>query len=635
MCGIAGYFGSPDPLAAARVRRMLRAQRHRGPDGVGLFATAKGRPVVHQFAADVDSLEAVDDLPATVVLGHNWLAIQDTCKAAAQPMRMGEATIVFNGEIYNFIELAAAMKRSGAAFDTAGDTEVLLKLWNEKNADCLDRLRGMYAFGVYDAADDSLTLVRDPFGIKPLYYATTDRGLYFSSEMRSLHAAEVLPRVIRDDYALACVAAGINKFDASRTLYEGVYELPPGHLLRLTRHASPASRAFYALPSLAASRTGDAPAAALSTALEQSVNVHLRASRRIATCLSGGLDSTNLALLIGRQASRSHHDYDTFTIRTSGPQDSEFAAAAEVAKVAKLRHTIVDVEREISPRDVIEMVVAYESPNHVIGPINQFLLLREVAAAGVTVVLDGQGGDELLSGYPWYVPVLVDALRKRGDDVSALETQLAERLPFDPATAAQFNAMFHEGAAWVGAFMWQGVFLGHSREAIVKLPATQYYLGGGGEWSAFRQRMYFQGELQYLLRQEDRLGMWYGLECRVPFVDQPLVELAATFDPAWLIRDGYLKCPYRTMLPELPDSVRWNTRKRGFWETDRDRFAWVSGDAGRKLSLASPTLRRLFPTIETEWPTLSFDQHWRLLQIAVLERGATREDAATIANEMQ
>jgi asparagine synthase (glutamine-hydrolysing) len=635
MCGIAGYFGSPDPLAANRVRRMLRALRHRGPDGAGMFATAPGRPAFHRFAAHVDGLEPVTDLPATAVLGHNWLAIQDTGPAAAQPMRFGSATIVFNGEIYNFIELASAMKATGAAFQTTGDTEVLLQLWAAQQADCLGRLRGMYAFGVYDGTADELTLVRDPFGIKPLYYAMTDRGLYFSSEIRAFHSAGVVPRVIHEQHALACVAAGINKFGETATLYENVFELPPGHLLRLTRDGQHERRSFYALPALAASRDGDAAGDELREALVDSVRVHLRASRRIATCLSGGLDSTNLALLIGRASRRSHHDYDTFTIRTTGPQDSELAAAAEVAGVAGLRHTILDAAHDIAPRDVLDMVVACESPNHVIGPINQFLLLRQVASSGATVVLDGQGGDELLSGYPWYVPVLVDAMRRRGDDVSRLQQQLADRLPFEPATARQFDAMFHDPAAWVAAFIWQGAFLGHARDEITSLPSTQYYLSGGGEWSAFRQRMYFQGELQYLLRQEDRLGMWFGLECRVPFVDTALVALAATFDPAWLIQDGYLKYPYRVMLPELPDSVRWNTRKRGFWETDRDHFPWVGGDAGRRMSLASPTLRRLFPTVESEWNTLSFDQHWRLLQVAVLERCGTREDAAALAGEMQ
>jgi asparagine synthase (glutamine-hydrolysing) len=616
---------------------MLRAQRHRGPDGAGILVRAPAGPLVVRFATSVDQLETVD-LSASVVLGHNWLAVQDTARAAAQPMRVGvdaDATaITFNGEIYNFVELAAAMRAADATFDTASDTEVLLKLWRARGADCLGELRGMFAFAAYDAADDALTLVRDPFGIKPLYHATSPAGgLYFASEIRALHAAGIVPRVMNDAHVLACVAAGINKFGETQTLYDGVRELPPGCLMRLTRHDPPIVRRHYTLPPLVPSRDDDAAVTDLADALAGSVRVHLRASRRIATCLSGGLDSTNLACLIGREARASGQDYATFTIRTAGPEDDELAAAAEVAAAAGLRHVVFDVERDITARDVLEMMVAYESPNHVIGPINQFLLLREVAATGATVVLDGQGGDELLSGYPWYAPVLLRAIAERGGggaDVATLRARLAERLPFDPATAAQFDAMFHDPAAWVAAFAWQGAFMGHAREEILDLPATRYYLSGGGDWAPFRQRMYYRGELQYLLRQEDRLGMWFGLECRVPFVDRELVRLASTFEPELLIRGGFLKYPYRVMLPELPDSVRWNTRKRGFWETDRGRFAWVSGAGARRLVLDSPTLRRLFATLESDWATLSFDQHWRLLQAAVLERAATRDELDTL-----
>jgi asparagine synthase (glutamine-hydrolysing) len=631
MCGIAGYFGSPDPLAAERVKRMLRAQRHRGPDGAGMFVKAPHREPVVEITRTVEALTP-PDLPATVVLGHNWLAIQDPAPAAAQPMSIDGVTLTFNGEIYNFVELADELRKSGVELRTHSDTEVLLHLWRARNTDCLDQLRGMFAFGAYDAQADTLTLVRDPFGIKPLYLARTEKGAYFASEIRAFRAGEVVAGFLRDGAVLACVSAGINKFHPMLTLYDGVDELPPGHLLHMTRDGT-TTRAYYALPPLASSKRQGA-SGELASALSESVDIHLRSARRIATCLSGGLDSTNLAILIGRAARQTHHDYETFTIRTSGPQDSELASAAEVARAAGLRHTVLDVERDIAPRDVLEMVVACESPNHVIGPVNQFLLLREIARSGATVVLDGQGGDELVSGYPWYAPVLVRAIERAGGDVATLKRQLAERLPFDLATAAQFDAMFHDARAWVSAFMWQGTFLGHSVDEIVALPETQYYLHGGGGWGPFRQRMYVQGELQYLLRQEDRLGMWFGLECRVPFVDRALVDLASTFDPAWLIKDGFLKYPYRVMLPELPERVRWNTRKRGFWETDRDRFPWVK-TAGKKLALESPTLRRVFKSIEAGWDALSFDQHWRLLQVAVLERCATREDVGSIGGDFQ
>jgi asparagine synthase (glutamine-hydrolysing) len=361
--------------------------------------------------------------------------------------------------------------------------------------------------------------------------------------------------------------------------------------------------------------------------------VHLRARRRIATCLSGGLDSSSIARLIGRELGDRAHEFQTFTICTAGPQDSEVELAASVARGAGLRHEVF-LPPDIAAADAMEMAVAYEVPNHVIGPINQFLLLRRIAAAGVTVVLDGQGGDELLSGYPWYAPVLLKEVARRGGNAAALEAKIREKSPLDPPTQAAFERMFHDPAAWVGAFMWQGSFLGWSREQVLALPASRYYLHGGGDWRAFRERQYLRAELQYLLRQQDRLGMWFGLECRVPFVDLPLVQAAARLAPDWLIHEGYLKYPLRAMLDGLPDAVRWNTRKRGFWETDRARFPWVA-TIGRRLAADSVVLRDVFPTLDDQWETLSFDQHWRLLQLALLERCGTRDQWHQLRSELR
>lgn len=624
MCGIAGYFGGVDPAAPGRVRRMLAAQRHRGPDGAGIALCSRQTPWRSHFAVDWKGLPDLSESPPDCVLGHNLLAIQDASDAARQPMLAGALALVFNGEIYNFVELRQQLEREGARFRSHGDTEVLLELCKRRGPDCLRDLRGMFAFVVVDRHRRRLWAARDPLGIKPLYYARTDQGYHFASEIRSLHAAGVVPRKLNPEAAVACAAAGINAFGDGATLYEAVHELPPGHLLTVSDDRQEL-HSYYALPDPCGDLSGDAATSLLRDAAESSVRLHLRSRRRIATCLSGGLDSSTIACLIGGALGESRRDFQTFTICTAGEQDSELESAALVAAQAGLRHTLVE-PKTISPADVLEMVVAYESPNHVIGPINQFLLLREIARAGVTVVLDGQGGDELLSGYPWFVPVLLDEIRRRHGNVSAIEDGLARRPPLSAEKVGAFGRMFHNPAEWVKAFVWQGKFLGWSIEQVLALPQTQYYLSGGGDWRAFRRRQYLQAELQYLLRQEDRLGMWFGLECRVPFVDVPLIGVASQLAPAWLLHDGYLKYPFRIMLPELPDRVRWNTFKRGFWETDRDKFPWVR-DLGRRLVLDSRSIRDLFRDVEAEWDGLSFDQHWRLLQLAVLERSATREDA--------
>ena len=601
---------------------MLAAQSHRGPDGAGLAACGRELPWQVSYGRTCQHLPAPDDRRIDCVLGHNLLAIQDPTDSARQPMLSGELALVFNGEIYNFIELREELVRDGATFRSDGDTEVLLELWKRQGPECLVRLRGMFAFAVYDRSCKTLWLVRDPFGIKPLYYTCTNGELCFASEIRALHAGKGVARKLRPQSALPCAAAGINAFGHGITLYDQVLELPPGHMLIVSDSAHTLQQ-YAHLPAHVGDLSGSDAIAALRSATEQSVRLHLRARRRIATCLSGGIDSSTVACLIGQTLGDAARDFETFTICTD-PSNSELDLAAQVARQAGLRHRIFD-PNAISAMDVLEMVLAYEVPNHVIGPINQFLLLREIARSGATVVLDGQGGDELVSGYPWFVPVLLAELRRRGCDTSTLESQLREKLPLDPETARSFDQMFHDPAAWVRSFVWQGTFLGWSPDRLLELPELRWYLHGGGDWREFPEREYLRAELQYLLRQEDRLGMWFGLECRVPLVDRPLVETASRLSPEFLIHDGYLKYPIRAMMPELPDAVRWNTRKRGFWETDREQFPWVCG-VGKQLAGDSPCLRELFPTVVDEWHTLSFDQHWRLLQLALLERFSERRD---------
>jgi asparagine synthase (glutamine-hydrolysing) len=319
-------------------------------------------------------------------------------------------------------------------------------------------------------------------------------------------------------------------------------------------------------------------------------------------------------------------DFKAYTISSGGEEDSEIELAREACRNAGLDHRIFEYQGEIRARDVVEMAIACETPNHVIGPINQFLLLRAIAEDGATVVLDGQGGDELLSAYPWYVPVLLDSVEKSGLDAAALRRKLVEKLPFPPERMEMFARMFHDARAWVRTFIWDTDFLGISHEEVDSLQETRYYLNGGGDWDRFRRRTYLQAELQYLLRHEDRLGMWFGLESRVPYVDLPLLGIAARLDPQFLLGEGYLKYPLRLAMPELPEPVRWNTRKRGYWDTSVDRFPWLPALA-RESCLASSWLRRIFPKLEPNWGRMSFDQQWRLLQLAILERCSSKSDA--------
>ncbi|MFN0105593.1 MAG: asparagine synthase (glutamine-hydrolyzing) [Bryobacteraceae bacterium] len=619
MCGIAGFFSrAGSERAVSNVAAMLRAQAHRGPDGAGIWVkSATTVPVSFASTPSQLSLPAVGN--ADCVLGHNWLAIQDRHRAASQPMRRGPLTIVFNGEIYNFVELREELLARGDEFTTSGDTEVLLAMWKRHGVACLPRLRGMFAFLLHDGGDGSLWAIRDGLGIKPLYFADTSEGLYFGSEIRSFHSAGLLPRRIREGAALASMAGAAHRFAEFDTLYDGIQELPAGYRL----HIGPAGRRierWFELPPIQADLAGDEHCEFLLDAIHDSIRLHLRSTRRIAACLSGGLDSSVLVSLIDRQSS----DCSAFTINSAADSHSEIDLAKQVIAGTGLRHHIFNHQSEIPARDAFEMAVACEVPNHVIGPINQFLLLREIAEKGFAVVLDGHGGDELVSGYSWWFPALIAELRSQGrhDAVREIEAARQRHLPFDAVTTGSYDQIFYNSRAWIRGFSGDGIF-GVVPDAVADLPEFRFFIKHDGSWRGFRQRAYSTDTIYYLLRQADRLGMRFGLECRVPFTDAELVRASARLAPELLIRDGYLKYPVRRMNSGIPESVRWCTRKLGFWKTDDARYPWMR-ETGRSIVLQSETIRRLLPRVEEDWDAARMDQQWRVLQMAVLERCATR-----------
>ena len=621
MCGIAGFFGASSPHAASRVLAILQAQAHRGPDGAGLAAgswTTYGR--------DVSALERPGDTPRPCVLGHNWLAIMDPSPGSRQPMVRGPLQLVFNGEIYNYIELREELIAQGESFSTDGDTEVLLALWRRMGPDCLSKLRGMFAFALLDQ-HGVLWLVRDPFGIKPLYWTRKDNGIYFASEIRGFHASGLLPRRLRDSAVICTSAIGINKFGADDTLFEEVHELSPGTLMRVKDHHH--VEHYMRWPNLTSNLHGDEGIAALKAAFEESVTLHLRSRRRIASCLSGGLDSTNLVWAIQKQLGQFGSDFKAYTTNSDDGESSEFALAQMLCREAGVAHEVLNFDGAVPLADIVDMVIAYESPVHVIGPINQYLTLRHIAANGASVVIDGQGGDEMMSGYIWFVPLVLKAIEALGIDPAQFRSRINERAACSPATQELFESIFHNVPQWVTAFLGGNDFLGVSAADIEAMPETQWYLRSTGELAHFRDKSIRRAELQTLLRLEDRLGMWFGLECRVPFLDVEFNRVAAQLHPALLIHDGYLKYPYRMIQPDLPADVRFNTMKRGFWETHPDRYPWMP-KLSRDLCLDSPALRRAFPKLEAGLDQVNFDQRWRLVQIALLERCTTREDGAAL-----
>jgi len=381
MCGIAGSYLWPDggPLTD----RLTRIIAHRGPDATGRYSHPAGDGEVH--------------------FGHTRLSIIDLSETGAQPMVADGLALTYNGEIYNAPELRAELESHGVRFRGTSDTEVLLRAWRRWGADCLPRLRGMFAFAVFDERTGALTLARDQLGIKPLYLLRRGGGLVFASELKAL-ASELGGSLHIDDAALVASLLYYWVPD-SRCAFAEAEKLPPGSWLRLRPDGSAQRGTYFSLREVAdaaeaetaAHGTGDVDLAAV---VAESTRAHLLADVPVATFLSGGLDSSYLTALAARQ----RPGISTYTIGFRA-EDARFEAMPDDLRYARqvaARFGVDLHEIEIAP-DVLDLLprMTYHLDEPIGDPaaINTYLICTAAREAGVKVMLSGMGADELFGGY--------------------------------------------------------------------------------------------------------------------------------------------------------------------------------------------------------------------------------------------
>jgi asparagine synthase (glutamine-hydrolysing) len=507
MCGIAGILAAPDaPLPnAATLAALERALAHRGPDG-------SGHAVVGRAA-----------------LVHTRLAIIDLA-TGDQPLFAGAAALVANGEIYNSLELRASMP--GVRFATSSDCEPPLHLWMRDGAGYARGLRGMYAIAVHERATRTLTLSRDPFGIKPLYIAQTDKCLAFASEPQALLAAGIVPRVVRaaarDELLQMQFTTGAD------TIFEGIRRVLPGETLVCADGHVLEHRHLPALPEGGPEDiTEDAALARLDQALMESVELHQRSDVPYGMFLSGGVDSAALLTLMTRLNERPVLAY-TAGFAHPGVAD-ERVQAGEVARSLGARHETIEVTEADFWRELPAASACMDDPAADYAIVPTFLLARR-ARQDVKVVLTGEGGDEIFGGYgryrsamrPWWLGGRVMRARGNFDRVDVLRT----RPPAwrDGIAAAEARA----GAA------------GRTRFAAAQEVDIADWLPND------------------LLLKIDRCLMAHGVEGRTPFLDPGVAAAAFRLPDALKVHRGTGKWLLRRWLAKACPAARPFAPKQGF-----------------------------------------------------------------------
>ncbi len=594
---------------------MLQAQAHRGPDGQGVY------------------IDCAATRGPQAYLGHRRLSIIAPGPLAEQPMRSrdGRYTLLLNGAIYNFVELAADPELSPllSPEQRRSDTAVLLAAWARYGPDCLPRLNGMFAFAVWDAVERALYLARDRFGEKPLCYAPPRPGqgvrLAFASEAKALLAAGLAEPTLDTTQLCEFLVSYDIDHHPGRTLFAELRSVEPGGYLQLTAEGHLKERRYYQLPVPARRRDLDGPEGGqLITETEEllrdSIRLRLRSDVAIGGSLSGGLDSSLLTALVQRSRAQPEAafpalPYPVFSCQFPAAAQSgdESAWARQVAEHLGLGDLVV-----VSPSatelvaDLPELLYHQEAPFADTSIYAHYALLKAARARGIKVLLSGQGGDEVFLGYPGQLHALAASRLLAGDWHAAWRWLSATTS--EPAAhrlrrlvASLYHALpprLHQ-AAYAA---WRRSALPLTAAAQARLAQAPLRYGGrlpalcadtDGAYSGF-DRYVLDGitrySLPHILRHDDRNSMALGIESRAPYLDHRLLEHVLTISEASLLGSGPSKRLLRTVAQgQLPEALCRRPDKRGFFSPQRDwlRHPSVEAQVRQRCHALPPLLAEL------------------------------------------
>src|SRR5437667_2422630 len=555
MCGIVGIVNL-DPretVDEALLKRMRDVLRHRGPDGEGLWAEGP------------------------VGFGHRRLAIVDVA-GGQQPMANEDEScwIVYNGEIYNHAALRPGLEARGHHYRTRSDTETIIHLYEEEQERCVERLRGMFAFALWDRARKRLLLARDRLGIKPLYYAVTRRELLFASEIKAILAAS--PRPAFNETILPEFLA--NRFVAGEeTFFQGVRKLLPGRTLTWSADAGFETRRYWQLPVATEDGGADlgAHARELRSRLDAAVSSHLMSDVPLGLFLSGGLDSSGLAALMARMV---REPIRTFSVGVPDADANELAYARHVAHAVGADHR----EVVVSPAEffgALPRLVWHEDEPIAFSSSVPLYFVSRLARDHVKVVLTGEGADELFMGYPWYWATAWNETLGRAYwsfAPKALQERVRKIIPTLPGPMRRYarrsflalepgpRALVYENFA---AFTddWQRQLLDNyvSRNGTDPYAeALRYYAAASGGALDRMSHADLQTYLVELLMKQDQMSMAASIESRVPYLDHEFVEYVAALPARFKLRGWRTKAVLREALRGLVPPAILTRRKMGF-----------------------------------------------------------------------
>jgi len=537
MCGIFGcinlngFFKREDSYRFIHLTEMVS---YRGPNASGYVMLNIKKSVIDNYF--------------DVFLGHKRLSIIDLTSVANQPMEDKGVWIVYNGEIFNYLELKEELKKDGFIFNSNSDTEVILKIYRKYGETGFEKLNGMWAFAVVDLPNKKIVLSRDRFSIKPLYFTQIDGQFYFASEIKQL-IPFIQKKEINRNIMYTFLQQGILDYN-DETFFNGIYKLEPktNMIIHLIDNKIEYKKYWdYTIESI--SNANDAVEKFREVFID-SIKIRLRSDVKVGALLSGGLDSSSITVIANRIQNRN---FESFSVVAKDRKYSEEKFIDILCKTKVIKNQKLYFESDIVLSTLNDVIYHNDEPFGSLSVVAQYNILKRIKEeTDIVVILSGQGGDEILMGYLKYFFFNLKELIKQKSLVSAF--------------AQIFLSLLNRTVIWQ-------FNIKEARRYIPYINKDKNYLKIKGSlepiWQCnnIRERQIFDIDkysVPALTHYEDRNSMAHSLEIRLPFLDHRLVNLLLSLPPQMKIKNGWTKYILRKSLFELPKDIRWRRDKKGF-----------------------------------------------------------------------
>lgn len=593
MCGISGIINkNGNTVLHCEIKRMNDLIKHRGPDDEGFY------------------------FDKNIAFGHRRLSILDLSSNGHQPMSyLDKYIITYNGEIYNYIELREELKKDGYRFKSDTDTEVILASYDKWGIECVNRFNGMWAFAIYDKEKEIIFCSRDRFGIKPFYYTEVNDKFVFGSEIKQLlefYDKRYVNKKILIDYL---VIGFENHTD--ETFFENIFILKQSHnLIYDLKTNSYKIERYYDIKKEEIKLDENSSIELYSKILGDAVNLRLRSDVKVGTCLSGGLDSSSIAAIASDIYNRKNNEkFIAIHAKSSQKSGDESLFAQEVANHCNLDLHIIEPSQEDFINFIDEVIYTQEEPFGSPSIFMQYFVMKKSRELGCKVLLDGQGGDEVLVGYERYYPAYLMSLGFFGFIKGFLNASKNSKLTNKELLG--YFLYFTNSKIRIKILKNKNKFI---KKEYLNLASFDILEKNSRSYLNLFELQYheiFHTQLPHLLRYEDKNSMRNSIETRLPFLDFRAVETALAINNKYKIKNGWTKYILRKTVDKiLPKNIVWRKNKFGF---EAPTKLWIDAIDSKLIETIknSLILGKILNTIN--FKELDLKQKWKLFNIAKWE----------------